>query len=60
MKYGAKDEAHLGDGAYVARDEYGGIIFAANDKVTGEPSDVVFLDQHGVEQLRQYLERYMV
>jgi hypothetical protein len=57
---GIKDEDYLGDGAYIARDEYGGIILAANDKVSGEPTSMVYLDQDGVAALKRYIERYML
>lgn len=60
MPDGLRDEEYLGDGAYIARDEYGGIILAANNRVSGNPTDKVCLDQYGIDQLKRYLERYQL
>lgn len=50
-------ESYLGDGAYIARDEWGGIIISANDKVSGTPTDVVYLEANCIESLKRYLEK---
>ena len=48
-------EDYLGDGLYVAQDGFGGIILSANDKVSGHPSDTVYLEPYVIRALRRYL-----
>jgi hypothetical protein len=50
-------ESYLGDGAYIACDEWGGIIISANDKVSGSPTDIVYLESGCIESLKRYLEK---
>jgi hypothetical protein len=48
-------EDYLGDGLYVAQDGYGGIILSANDKVSGTPTDTVYLEPTVIRALCSYL-----
>lgn len=57
-EYGNPD--HLGDGAYVTMDEYGGIWLTANHHDLLECSDKVYLDPHAVEAFGRFVERMKV
>lgn len=52
-----RNESYLGDGVYIACDGWGGIIISANDKVSGTPTDIVYLEANCIESLKQYLEK---
>ncbi len=49
-------EEYLGDGLYAAYDGFQ-LVLAANDKVSGNPSDKVYLDPRVVENLESYVKR---
>ena len=52
----SKYEDYLGDGLYVDYDGYQ-ICLAANDKVSGNPTDIVYLDPDVIAAFIRYLER---
>jgi hypothetical protein len=55
MSFGIIEEDYLGDGLYVAQDGQSGIILSANDKVSGHPTDTVYLDSEVIKALHRYL-----
>jgi hypothetical protein len=49
-------EDYLGDGLYVGFDGYQ-VILAANDKVTGHPTDKVYLEPNVIRSFMNYIAR---
>jgi hypothetical protein len=52
----SKYEDYLGDGLYVDYDGFQ-ICLAANDKVSGNPTDKVYLEPNVIAAFIRYLER---
>jgi hypothetical protein len=50
------NEEYLGDGLYAGFDGYQ-VCLAANDKVSGRPSDKVYLDTSVINAFIRYLKR---
>lgn len=51
------DATHLGDGAYISTDEYGGLVITANHHSPAMATDSVYLDEGAITALVVFLAR---